>query len=49
MNKGLATLVCSAYLDDCIKNGLIPQWTTMETNLESKRLANNWALNLSQN
>ncbi|MBD8520837.1 GNAT family N-acetyltransferase [Lysinibacillus fusiformis] len=39
MNKGLATIVCSAYLDDCIKNGLIPQWSTMETNLESKRLA----------
>lgn len=39
MNKGLATLVCSAYLDDCIKNGLMPHWSTMETNLESKSLA----------
>lgn len=33
MNKGLATLVCSAYLDDCIKNGLIPQWSTMKQTL----------------
>jgi len=39
MNKGLATLVCSAYLEDCIKNSLMPQWSTMETNLGSKRLA----------
>lgn len=39
MNKGLATLVCTAYLEHCIKNGLKPQWSTMETNLESKRLA----------
>ncbi|PFS01991.1 GNAT family N-acetyltransferase [Bacillus thuringiensis] len=39
MNKGLATLVCAAYLVHCKKNGLVPQWSTMETNLESKRLA----------
>lgn len=40
MNKGLATLVCAAYLEHCIKNDLVPHWSTMDTNQGSKRLAN---------
>ncbi|MEH6943244.1 GNAT family N-acetyltransferase [Bacillus sp. JJ722] len=38
MNKGLATLACAAYLENCMKDGIIPHWSTMETNEESKRL-----------
>ncbi|QKG84877.1 GNAT family N-acetyltransferase [Kroppenstedtia pulmonis] len=39
MNKGLATLVCSAYLEHCMKEGLTPLWSTLKTNPESKHLA----------
>lgn len=39
MNKGFATLVCIAYLDDCIKNNIIPHWSSFETNIESISLA----------
>lgn len=38
MNKGLATLACTAYLEHCIKNGITPHWSTLETNVESNRL-----------
>ncbi len=38
MNKGLATLVCAAYLEHCMENGLTPHWSTLETNVESNRL-----------
>ncbi|KNF09033.1 GNAT acetyltransferase [Gottschalkia purinilytica] len=35
MNKGLATWACVAYLEHCIKNVIIPHWSTLETNVES--------------
>ncbi|MBU5265668.1 GNAT family N-acetyltransferase [Virgibacillus proomii] len=38
MNKGLATLVCTVYLEHCIENGITPHWSTLETNVESKQL-----------
>ena len=37
--KGLATMVGRAYLDDCIKNGQIPAWSTQNTNTTSHALA----------
>ncbi|GGE57081.1 GNAT family N-acetyltransferase [Priestia taiwanensis] len=39
MNKGLATLVCAAYLEQCIVQGVIPRWSTLATNGESIHLA----------
>lgn len=38
MNKGLATLVCTAYLEHCIENEITPHWSTLETNAESNQL-----------
>ncbi len=38
MNKGLATLVCVAYLEKCMENGITPHWSTLETNAESNQL-----------
>lgn len=38
MNKGFATLACAAYLEYCMENGLVPRWTTLETNEESVHL-----------
>ncbi|OZI13195.1 GNAT family N-acetyltransferase [Bacillaceae bacterium SAS-127] len=38
-NKGLATSVCAVYLEHCIERGLVPHWSTLETNIESKQLA----------
>lgn len=38
MNKGLATAACAAYLEHCMEYAIVPHWTTLETNDESKRL-----------
>ncbi|MGM7637639.1 GNAT family N-acetyltransferase [Bacillus sp. Hm123] len=38
-NKGLATSVCAVYLEHCIEQGVVPHWSTLETNIESKQLA----------
>ncbi|WP_369900066.1 GNAT family N-acetyltransferase [Bacillus manliponensis] len=39
MGKGLATAACTAYLEECLRNGMIPIWSTLETNVESVHLA----------
>lgn len=38
-NKGLAVHTCSAFIDCCITNGLIPDWDCVEINQPSYNLA----------
>ncbi|MFB6367483.1 GNAT family N-acetyltransferase [Paenibacillus elgii] len=39
-NQGLATIVSRAYLEQCLQRGIVPAWSTFETNTPSVKLAN---------
>ncbi|WP_078552169.1 GNAT family N-acetyltransferase [Alkalihalobacterium alkalicellulosilyticum] len=47
-NKGLATICCTAFIEDCIKLGLEPHWSTYETNTASVNLASRCGFQLDK-
>lgn len=47
-NRGLATLSCMAYINDCLEKGYEPHWSTYEANIRSCQLAERCGFKLNK-